>query len=676
MRPHAYNGETDKWSGIQIATSEEISINKTLETFDKGDDWSAKIEGADIEIEAVEGDVAGAGYLRCTFDPTKPGQKFSLVGRDFFRIPATVEAPVTLSQRLLGYTHTFDIVQIGDDGLPVINGTIEPDRKITSDIVVATNVATIVMSGGHTLHVGDLVYIKGAQDSRMNVTWGPVVAVTNSTTLTIGLTIANATYTVGGACYLEEFCPAFKARNTFGLCMGGAQTTSQGQAYSRTGGSGIDLSAVSSLTTSYLAPTAPTGYSGNYTNAQSPTCITRLNIKQQGCHVQTYSVNSGTVGAQIKINRTVPNLERKYAYRFTGYAQDNICVPVGGGIVSIAKAGTTTCTVVFREAHGLTTSDWVTLYGVRDQTNFVNTTTAVVVSSVVSPTSITMVVAGTGTATSYGGAVMKMQGANTVGNVSSSIQSVACTTAGILTVTFLASQGTNLVGEGMYIYGLEKSDGSGTFTTAGFAEGMYRIVKNDTAAFVMELAIPGLATFASVNVGGTCIKSVDFNIKFVRVEAYNRNQVEVVGSGVSGGISDLNEVVQVNVLGVPTTVVTMTPSTSSGGYSTTHHAISGASTNATSVKTSAGTLGGLQVSNINAAARYLKLYNKASAPTVGTDTPVMTILLPANSNQFITASAGGLRFSTGIAYALTTGIAVADTGAVSAAEHSVSMFYA
>lgn len=54
----------------------------------------------------------------------------------------------------------------------------------------------------------------------------------------------------------------------------------------------------------------------------------------------------------------------------------------------------------------------------------------------------------------------------------------------------------------------------------------------------------------------------------------------------------------------------------------------------------------------------------------------MTILLPANSNQFITASAGGLRFSTGIAYALTTGIAVADTGAVSAAEHSVSMFYA
>ena len=111
------------------------------------------------------------------------------------------------------------------------------------------------------------------------------------------------------------------------------------------------------------------------------------------------------------------------------------------------------------------------------------------------------------------------------------------------------------------------------------------------------------------------------------------------------------------------------------GSSTTHHAISAASTNATSVKASAGTINCLQVSNINASARYLKLYNKASAPTVGTDTPVMTILMPPNSNQFIDTGAYGIRFSTGIAYALTTGITVADTGAVSVSEHSVGIFY-
>jgi hypothetical protein len=111
------------------------------------------------------------------------------------------------------------------------------------------------------------------------------------------------------------------------------------------------------------------------------------------------------------------------------------------------------------------------------------------------------------------------------------------------------------------------------------------------------------------------------------------------------------------------------------GASTTHHLISAATTNATSVKASAGCINTLQVSNANAAIRYLKLYNKASAPTVGTDTPVMTILLPASSNQTIGCGPYGIRFTTGIAYALTTGMAVADTGAVAITEHSVGIFY-
>ncbi len=96
--------------------------------------------------------------------------------------------------------------------------------------------------------------------------------------------------------------------------------------------------------------------------------------------------------------------------------------------------------------------------------------------------------------------------------------------------------------------------------------------------------------------------------------------------------------------------------------------LSAASTNATSVKASAGQVYTVYAHNINAAVRYLKLYNKASAPTVGTDTPVLTIPIPGN-----TAGAGavldtggmGIAFGTGIALAITTGVADADTGAVS-----------
>lgn len=92
-----------------------------------------------------------------------------------------------------------------------------------------------------------------------------------------------------------------------------------------------------------------------------------------------------------------------------------------------------------------------------------------------------------------------------------------------------------------------------------------------------------------------------------------------------------------------------------------------ASTNATSAKASAGTL--FQAAGYNAATalRYLKFYNKASAPTVGTDTPVLTYAIPA-STAFVIDFPSGFRFATGIAYALTTGVADNDTGALTAAD--------
>jgi hypothetical protein len=54
-----------------------------------------------------------------------------------------------------------------------------------------------------------------------------------------------------------------------------------------------------------------------------------------------------------------------------------------------------------------------------------------------------------------------------------------------------------------------------------------------------------------------------------------------------------------------------------------------ASTNATSLKASAGQAYSIDVFNVAAYPVYLKLYNKASAPTVGTDTPIATIPVPA-----------------------------------------------
>lgn len=98
--------------------------------------------------------------------------------------------------------------------------------------------------------------------------------------------------------------------------------------------------------------------------------------------------------------------------------------------------------------------------------------------------------------------------------------------------------------------------------------------------------------------------------------------------------------------------------------------VSAATTNATSVKASAGTLYSITAFNLNAAVRYVKFYNKASAPTVGTDTPVATFAIPASTTGagFAIEFPFGFDFATGIAYATTTGAADSDTAAVAANE--------
>jgi hypothetical protein len=121
--------------------------------------------------------------------------------------------------------------------------------------------------------------------------------------------------------------------------------------------------------------------------------------------------------------------------------------------------------------------------------------------------------------------------------------------------------------------------------------------------------------------------------------------------------------------------VGLAPQTSGG--LTTGTLISAASTNGTSLKASAGQLFFIQATNINAAVRYLKFYNKASAPTVGTDVPVLTFAIPGNAAGagFLVEVTNGLAFATGIAFAITTGSSTADTGAVAASDIIVNLGY-
>jgi hypothetical protein len=101
-----------------------------------------------------------------------------------------------------------------------------------------------------------------------------------------------------------------------------------------------------------------------------------------------------------------------------------------------------------------------------------------------------------------------------------------------------------------------------------------------------------------------------------------------------------------------------------------------ASTNATSVKASAARLYEIHLCNVSAAIKYVKFYNKASAPTVGTDVPVATYPIPANGGRIDFDSTNGISFALGLAYAITGAVADTDTTAVAANDVVGELLYA
>lgn len=98
-----------------------------------------------------------------------------------------------------------------------------------------------------------------------------------------------------------------------------------------------------------------------------------------------------------------------------------------------------------------------------------------------------------------------------------------------------------------------------------------------------------------------------------------------------------------------------------------------AQTTGSIVKAAAGGIFDLTMSNANAAIRYLKLYDKATAPTAS-DTPIRTYLLPPSSTVVVPVT-DGIRFDAGISLRASTGVADNDNTAPSANDVIVNIGY-
>lgn len=105
---------------------------------------------------------------------------------------------------------------------------------------------------------------------------------------------------------------------------------------------------------------------------------------------------------------------------------------------------------------------------------------------------------------------------------------------------------------------------------------------------------------------------------------------------------------------------------------------SAASTNGALIITGTSGLQAFYATNEGASAAYVKLYNKATAPTVGTDTPEMIITVPAAQGGVpgvatLPIGFSGFRFALGLGIAITRNAVFSDTTAVGAGEVKVKL---
>src|SRR5260221_8271478 len=174
---------------------------------------------------------------------------------------------------------------------------------------------------------------------------------------------------------------------------------------------------------------------------------------------------------------------------------------------------------------------------------------------------------------------------------------------------------------------------------------------NWISTYLYRVDLPGYSVGSSTAVGTNIIMIGGVNFRYFRV------RMTTYTSGTAQGTLELFTVPPIftpsNFQALQSGVWTAVPNAATTGGSTPYHLVSAASTNATTVKGSAGQVYNYNILNTNAAIRYVHLYNKASNPSVGTDVPVKTFQVPA-TGQIAGSFPVGSTFAAGV-FLFTTG---------------------
>jgi hypothetical protein len=214
--------------------------------------------------------------------------------------------------------------------------------------------------------------------------------------------------------------------------------------------------------------------------------------------------------------------------------------------------------------------------------------------------------------------------------------------------------------------------GANVLTNTGGQFGYDRTLPNPLRKYKLCIIVENTGVPAS---------STDWRIHLINIMDAVRFDV----SPRTPGTTDQSKAFPVNVAGgtltTLTTVTGVTTVTTAGTPAvpaTPYFVNSAATTNGALILTGTSGLSAFWASNTGASAAFVKLYNKATAPTVGTDVPEMIIPVPAAvggvpGTATLPMGFNSFRFPLGLGIAITGAVADTDTTAVAAGQVKVKL---
>jgi hypothetical protein len=645
------------------------------------------------DIVQVEGNAAAASYVSISKSPWDAGTQTTLETLETFAMPIELAFGASRSQATLGQEFSLEIVDTGDT-LPAIE-----DIAISS-ITQALSVLTVDTTADHGLVPGQSIGVTGCSNQLANYPALVVASIPTPRQFTAtagpGGTIPSQTITnpagAKGSVFVRERLG--RAQNGVSQIFDNATITNASFYLRSESGDTLPSGTILGNQSVTVATAASVQLvNAAYTYAFSPTSEYRINLQADRVQAADSPVDSLTQATSRLLRTQVcPDPSATYKFRIRANNAKSLTV-LTAKVVSVSKPGTTVGTFTTETAHGLTTGDLIVYYGNSNvaAAAFPNLTTATAVT-VLTATTFTVAAIGTAaTVTGYGGVIAKVQAGNLLSALGVFNNSGVNATLSTLTsgqrqlVLTGASTWSATIGDYVNVEGVTNVTNGATLGV----DGVWKVANSATTALTLVPCTTAFAAtlpadFVLTNSAGAVIKRTCLRLSFVRIFDYERQRVEMLARPTG----DISGAAPVNVQNVPavtvssgtvTTVSTVTAVTTAGtpAAPATPLIINSAnSTNGQLVLTGTSGLQALFATNIGATVAFVKLYNKATAPTVGTDTPAMIITVPAAvagvpGSVEITPGFNGYRFALGLGLAITGAVADSDTTAVAAGQVKV-----